>query len=299
MSNSTSFVDAGTVGIRPPHYSLPDATHVGAVTLAVSNLDRSIAFYQGVIGLSILQQEHASADLGIGTTVLVKLRQMPGVQPIGRRTRLGLYHTAFLLPSRSSLGSFLQHLHRNKIPYGAGDHIYSEALYLVDPDGLSVEVYADRPRNTWKTSGQELLSATNPVDIAGVIAVSDGEWKGAPAGTTIGHVHLYIGDLEKAARFYHQAVGFTVMTWSYSGALFISAGGYHHHVGLNVWAAGSPVAGPGDARLLSWELVVPNTDEIEAIQKNLARLGWDFTRNDDSSLTATDPWGITVHIVAA
>jgi catechol 2,3-dioxygenase len=296
-TTQVSYVDAVAVGIQPPHFRLPDASHVGTVSLAVSNLANSIAFYCDVIGLAVVKQEAEHAELGVGDTALMKLFELPGVQPIGRRQRLGLYHTAFLLPSRAALGSFIEHLHRQGVYFGAGDHLYSEALYLVDPDGLSVEVYADRPRELWQVRGQELLSATGTVDIAGVVAASNVEWKGAPSGTTVGHVHLYVGDLGKARRFYHEALGFAVMTWSYPGALFIAAGGYHHHVGLNVWAAGSPQAAPTDARLLSWELVVPVAADIANIHQNLERLGWTSSPGMDGTLLATDPWGITVHVV--
>lgn len=294
MTLQTAHTDTPTVGIQPPYYRLPDTAHVGIVTLAVSNLAQSVAFYHEVIGLAILQQGDNTAELGVEGNVLLKLFELPGVSPIRYRTRLGLYHTAFLLPNRAALGSFIEHLNQVGANFGAGDHIYSEALYLVDPDGLSVEVYADRPRSVWKTRGQELLSATEPVDIGGVLSVSAGTWNGAPAGTTIGHVHLYIGDLDKAARFYHQGLGLAVMTWSYPGALFVSAGGYHHHVGLNVWAAGSPPATAEDARLLSWELLVPNQEEIEKIEKNLTNQGWITQKQEDGTLAAIDPWGIKV-----
>jgi catechol 2,3-dioxygenase len=286
------------VGIQPASFRLSDATHVGVVTLAISNLVKSVVFYRDVIGLAVLKQGADAAELGVGDMVLLKLFELPGVQPIGRRQRLGLYHTAILLPSRSALGSFIQHLKRNGVYYGAGDHIYSEALYLTDPDGLSVEIYADRPRGEWKTNGQELLSATDPVDIARLVSASVGEWRGAPAGTKVGHLHFYIGDLAKATSFYHDALGFALMTWSYPGALFISAGGYHHHIGLNVWAEGSPQAGPTDARLLSWELVVPYPSEIENVHSNLEWLGWKSRIDTNGTLTATDPWGITVHVVS-
>ncbi len=297
-SAQISSFGSNAVGIQPPSFRLPDATHVGLVSLAVSSLKASIAFYHEVIGLAVLKQDATTAELGIGETALLNLKELPGIQPIGRRKRLGLYHTAFLLPSRAALGSFTSHLNRLGVYFGAGDHLYSEALYLTDPDGLSVEVYADRPRSTWKSNGTELLSATNSVDIGSLIAAGDGVWHGAPAGTTVGHVHFYIGDLEKAARFYHEAMGFTIMTWSYPGVLFISAGGYHHHVGLNVWAAGSPQAGPTDARLLSWELVLPDLSNLEVLHKNMKRLGWDCSLQADGKLTATDPWGITVHVIS-
>ncbi|MEZ2346696.1 VOC family protein [Terriglobus sp. RCC_193] len=257
MSTAThSYVAAATVGIQPPSYRLPDEIHVGRVTLAVSDLERSLSFYQDVIGLAPINAGSEVAELGVDGKVLLELRQLPGILPLVPRSRLGLYHAAFLLPDRGALGSFVNHLHSMKIRYGSSDHFFSEALYLVDPDGLNIEVYADRPRNTWRVEGNELIGGGVQLDLAGLSAASSGPWSGAPTGTTVGHVHLYIGDLREAARFYHEVLGFTIMTWSLQSALFIAAGGYHHYVGLNVWAAGSPIASAQDARLLHWELVL-------------------------------------------
>lgn len=278
------------IGIYPPAYRLPATAHVGKVRLAISNLDRSLEFYTKVIGLNVISQSATLAQLGAqnSQSVLLELEQLPGVQPIGRRTRLGLYHTAFLLPNREALSSFVNHLRQLRIQFGAGDHLYSEALYLTDPDGLTVEVYADRPRSTWTIDGREIVGATNPVRFSELPPVAPDSWHGAPTGTTVGHVHLYIGDLDKAARFYHAALGFDIVTWRYPGALFVSAGGYHHHVGLNIWAADSPVAGPSDSRLLFWELVLPNQQEIDRIAASLASNGFE---------ASTDPWGIKVTVV--
>ncbi|MDE1178293.1 MAG: VOC family protein [Edaphobacter sp.] len=298
MVSQTSYRDAATVGIKPPTFQLPDAAHVGIVMLGVSNLERSVAFYRDVIGLALLSRHGKVAELGVAQETLLRLEELPGVEPIERRTRLGLYHTAFLLPNRAALASFIKHLSQLGVYFGAGDHIYSEALYLVDPDGLSVEVYADRPRSAWQVREQELLSATAQVDFANVLKEEIGAWDGAPVGTRIGHVHFYIGDLERARRFYHEALGFTIMTWSYPGALFVSAGGYHHHVGLNVWAGDSPKAGPTDARLLSWELVVPSPEDVQAVRSNLNRLGWTTQIGESGTVVASDPWGITVRVLS-
>jgi catechol 2,3-dioxygenase len=298
MKNQNLSADTERLGIQPPNYRLADQSHVGKVTLAVSSLAASLAFYRDVIGLSVLLQDINTAELGVGAKILLRLVPLPGVQPIGRRARLGLFHAAFLLPSRADLGSFLHHLHRDGVPYGAGDHIYSEALYLTDPDGLTVEVYADRPRSEWKVRGKELLTGTEAVDIAGVLASALHEWNGAPAGTTVGHVHFYVDDLQSASRFYHEALGLTIMTWDFPGALFTSAGGYHHHVGLNVWAAGAPVATSEDARLLFWELVLPTASDVDGAEQSLRSMGWDCRRNKAGALVATDPWGITVHVIS-
>jgi len=277
---------------------LPAATRVGKVRLAVSELERSVAFYSGVIGLAVLGIEGRLARLGAqgSDEALMELEELPGVQPIGRRTRLGLYHTAILLPSREALSSFVRHLAAMDVPFGSADHFVSEALYLTDPDGLTVEVYADRARSKWRYEGKELLIGTEPLQFATLPAVADDSWKGAPKGTTVGHVHLYVGDLEVAAGFYHLGLGFDLMTWRYPGALFISAGGYHHHVGLNVWAAGSPVASAEDARMLFWELVFPAAAERDAAAERMMAAGY---RRVDAveGVCFADAWGIVVALV--
>jgi catechol 2,3-dioxygenase len=287
------------IGIHPPGYRLPASAHVGRVRLAVSNLGRSITFYSRIIGLSILHHDQTFAQLGArgSDDVLLELQELPEVTPITRRSRLGLYHTAFLLPTRNDLSSFVRHLAAHSIQFGAGDHIYSEALYLTDPDGLSVEVYADRPRHDWQFQGREIISATNPVRFETLPQVPENSWKGAPTGTTIGHVHMYVGDLDQAAAFYNAALGLDIVTWRYPGALFTSAGGYHHHVGLNVWAAGSPPASKEDARLLFWELVFPTEQDRTSALQSLREAGYPDAQTPHAAPSVTDPWGITVALV--
>ncbi|WP_158615304.1 VOC family protein [Acidipila sp. EB88] len=289
-------LSAGEVGVHPPAYRLPAKARVGRVRLAVSNLERSLDFYTRVIGLTVVQREHSVARLGLHGEVLLELEEVPGVQPLAGGKRLGLYHTAFLLPSREALSAFVQHLLRQNIAFGAGDHLYSEALYLEDPDGLNVEVYADRDRSTWTVEQREIVSATNQVRFEQLPRVEPGSWTGAPAGTTIGHLHFYVGDLREAARFYHAGLGLDIVTWRYPGALFASAGGYHHHVGLNVWAAGSPQAGAQDARLLWWELVLPGALDVEQAGASLAAAG--YAAVGETHGRFVDPWGICVSLRA-
>jgi len=284
-----------TFGIHPPTFRLPATARIGRVRLAVSELARSVHFYSDVIGLRVLEMEDRIAKLGPKNSklVLLELEEMPGVHPIGRRTRLGLYHTAFLLPTRSALSSFVQHLRQDGIEFGAGDHLYSEAVYLLDPDGLSVEVYADRPRSEWLVENGELLTGVDTVRFETFPAVAAGSWGGAPAGTTMGHVHFYVGDLEQAKNFYHTGLGLDITTWRYPGALFTSAGGYHHHVGLNVWVANSPVASKEDSRLLFWEILLPESREIERAAESMAKAGYPPLQ-EGNGLYIKDPWGITV-----
>ena len=285
-------------GLPPPAFRLPEATRLGPVRLQVSDLGRSIAFYERVLGLRTRHDGPSAATLQAADgRALVVLESRPGVTPAAPGTSLGLYHFALLLPGRAALGQLLGHLARAGVRPGMADHLVSEALYLSDPDGLGIEVYADRPRDQWQTQAGELAMATEPLDARGVLAsAGDTEWAGMPAGTVMGHVHLHVGDLDQAAAFYHAALGLDKVVWSYPGALFMSAGGYHHHLGTNTWARGDA---PRDdqARLLSWDLIVPREDEASAAAASLAAAGYGV-RDEAGAFMAADPWGTALRIAA-
>jgi catechol 2,3-dioxygenase len=285
-------------GIAPAGFRLPANLRLGPVRLQVADLARSLAWYRRVLGARVLDQRPGLAVLGAesGTGPLIELHEHPGANPIPRRGRLGLYHYAILLPDRSSLGRFVRHLATLGERAGMSDHLVSEAIYLSDPDGLGIEVYADRPRALWRYQGGQLVMATEPLDVDAVVrAAGDQPWSGLPSGTIIGHVHLYVGDLERAAGFYHAGLGLDKVVWSYPGALFMSAGGYHHHLGTNTWAAGASPAGPDDARLLEWEVVVPTKEDAQAALSSLAAAGAPVAAGQGEG-TATDPWGTTVRV---
>jgi catechol 2,3-dioxygenase len=174
----------------------------------------------------------------------------------------------------------------------------SEALYLADPDGLGIEIYRDRERSEWSTRGRELAMATDPMDFEGVLAAGGNEtWNGMPSGTIIGHVHLHVGDLERARTFYHAALGLDAVVWSYPGALFLSAGGYHHHLGLNTWAG--PRAQPPAAnqpRLLDWQLLLPSARDVADAAASLAAASEMVSPEEVGGSVATDPWGTSVRL---
>jgi len=173
----------------------------------------------------------------------------------------------------------------------------SEAIYLSDPDGLGIEVYADRPRGSWRHVDRELTMNTEPMDTRAVAAAGGGApWTGMPAGTVLGHVHLHVGALDEARAFYHDALGFDLVVWSYPGALFFSAGGYHHHLGTNTWAAGQPSAAADDARLMDWEIVLPDNTAVDAARASVAKSGR-ATEDVAGGWTARDPWGTTVRVI--
>ena len=280
---------------------LPDSLRLGHVRLQVGDLARSLDYYTSVLGL------HA-ADAGQGRAVLhaagereplVELIERPGASAVRANSRLGLYHFAILLPDRAALGRFLAHLARAGVRAGASDHLVSEALYLRDPDGLGIEVYADRPRSQWRTVHGELAMASEPLDSAGVIAAGrDEPWSGMPHGTVMGHVHLHVGDIDEASHFYHRALGFDRTVWSYPGALFLSAGGYHHHLGVNTWAGHAAPAAETEARLLEWRVVLPGAGEVRRVADRVRAAGFDAVEQADGWLTR-DPWGTSLRLVAS
>jgi catechol 2,3-dioxygenase len=284
-------------GIRPPGHRLPAETTLGPVRLQVADLERAVGYYELVIGLGIVEAEGGVARMGSVEegTVLVELRERPGAEPVPRNGRVGLYHFAILLPDRASLGRFSAHLHELGLRPGAADHRVSEALYLHDPDGLGIEVYADRGRDAWVYRGPELILATDPLDRDSLEAAGNGaRWEGVPAGTVMGHVHLHVGDLEVAKAHYHAALGLDAMMWSYPSALFLAAGGYHHHLGLNTWST-NPPADEADARLVEWEMVVPNEADARATAESLRAAGCPVAEAG-AGWTAPDPWGTVLRI---
>ncbi len=286
-------------GIRPKGYRLPEATHLGRVRLQVADLERSISFYETVLGMRVIARTGDSVSLGPHgeDREIVHLRQLRSARPVPRRGLLGLYHFAILLPDRASLGRFVAHLGQIGAYAGMSDHFVSEAVYLTDPDGLGIEVYADRPRDAWRYDERQLYMTTNHLDVDDLIKAARGErWTGMPAGTVLGHVHLYVDDIDSAESFYHDALGFDKVVWSYPGALFMSAGGYHHHLGTNTWARGAPPASDADARLLEWEIVVPTSKDAEQAARSVKDAGYTVQQQGENWLL-TDPWGTGLRLI--
>jgi catechol 2,3-dioxygenase len=286
------------MAMRPTGFRLPDQTHVGLVKLQISDLDRSKAFYTRVLGLRVLRDAKGLAVLGPegADAPLVELHEDKSVRAVPRRGLLGLFHFAILLPDRPALGRFLGNLAELGIQPGMSDHLVSEAIYLQDPDNLGIEVYRDRPRTEWKEDRGQLAMSTEPMDVQSVLAAGGGKpWTGMPAGTRMGHLHLHVGDLEQAARFYHDGLGLDKVVWSYPGALFMSAGGYHHHLGTNTWARGAASAGKEDARLLEWRLHLGSSQAVDAATKSLTA-GGNAVERDGADALVSDPWGTRLRL---
>lgn len=285
-------------GIPPPGGRLPAATRPGRVRLQVADLERSLDCYHEVLGLRTSERTAGGVSLGAGSggAPLVELRERAGASPVPPGGRLGLYHFAVLLPDRPSLGRFARHLRRLGVRAGRSDHRVSESFYLRDPDGLGIEVYADRPRAAWARRGRELVITTEPLDVEDLLrAAGDEPWGGAPAGTTIGHLHLRVGNLAAAEAFYHEALGLDRVAWSHPGALFLSAGGYHHHLGVNTWGEAAAAPREGDARLLDWELALPSVEDARAALGRLADAGHPVEETADGGVVR-DPWGTALRL---
>ena len=292
----------GSYGVAPSGYRLPDAARLGPVRLQISDLDRSVAYYETVLGLRSIDRVGAEAKLAAhgDDRVLVELIEVRGARP-APRAHLGLYHFAILLPDRPALGRFVRHLAQIGARAGAGDHLVSEAFYLQDPDGLGIEVYADRPREAWKRIDRELMMSTDPVDVNGLVEAAGNEpWIGMPAGTVMGHVHLHVGNLERAGDFYSEGLGFDKTVFRYPGALFMAAGGYHHHLGTNTWA-GPAAQRPTDfdTRLVHFTLELPSVNDVVEAAVSLEKRGYAVQRPFEGEVITEDPWGTGIRIRVA
>ncbi|WP_379134875.1 VOC family protein [Paenibacillus sp. sgz500958] len=280
--------------------TLHQDVELGLVQIRVSNLERSLAFYQNVIGLQILRQSEREAEMTAdGHSVLLILREIENAKVLRRNSVAGLYHFAILVPDRPSLGLVLRNLIDSGIHVGQGDHLVSEALYIQDPDDNGIELYRDRPKDTWKKDGEgHVVMTTDPVDVDGLLAASEGlPWNGLPAGTVIGHVHFHVGDLGKAKAFYVDLLGFELMAHYGDAAMFIAAGGYHHHIGLNVWAGQGAPAAPADAPGIDYfTLLLPNEEERTALVARVRQAGYSV-EDVDGEPALKDPWNIGIRLV--
>ncbi|HEY2067733.1 MAG TPA: VOC family protein [Gemmatimonadaceae bacterium] len=289
--------DGTQVGIVAPAHRLSAGLRLGQVRLQVADLGRSLDYYQNVLGFRVVSRTPTSASLAAlgDDTPVIQLEERRGAAPVPHQGRLGLYHFAILVPDRGSLGRFIGHLMEIGARAGASDHLVSEALYLRDPDGLGIEVYADRPRSSWRTANRQIRMDTTPLDLNSLVeAGGEAPWLGMPFGTAVGHVHLHVGDLDQASDFYHTGLGLDKIVWSYPGALFLSSGGYHHHLGVNTWAgAGAPRAGDDDARLLDWRIELPHVDDVNATIASLQAAGYPAVATQDG-WRVTDPWGTSL-----
>ncbi len=275
---------------------------LGEVKLKVSQLERSIPFYEEVVGLKVLQHDAANGVVTFtadGKHTLLVLEEVPDAVVPQRRSYAGLYHFALLLPDRRSLSLALRNLIQSGIHIGQADHLVSEALYIADPDNNGIEIYADRPREEWKRdAGGNYVMASDPIAWESLLAESEGlEWSGLPQGTVIGHVHLHVGDLPVSKAFYVGKLGFDVVgDYAQMSAVFVSAGGYHHHLGLNIWAGVGAALPPANTVGLSYfTIVFPTSASREALLGHLRSEGANVQALG-SAFVVHDPSGIAIHL---
>ena len=280
---------------------IPAGTRIGGVSLVTGDAARLTAFYERTLGLRVLTRDSAGTHLGptSGPTLLT-LAERPGARPPAGATT-GLYHLAVLLPTRTDLARAFAHMIGAGAPFsGFSDHHVSEALYLNDPDGNGIEVYRDRPRDEWTWQNGSVAMTVDPLDTESLLAEAGSSmvpWNGLPAGTTMGHVHLRVDDLAAAERFYHRLLGFDITT-RYPGALFVSAGGYHHHFGLNIWQSRGAAPPPaGSAGLGDVTILLPSLEDLRVIQSRFQSAGWPFTIDGDA-LRLQDPAGNVLTFVS-
>jgi catechol 2,3-dioxygenase len=276
---------------------LADDTRLGGVELTVTDLDRAIDFYTGVIGLRVREADADRAALGAGGEDLVTLRAKPGARPAARHA--GLYHYALLFPSREELARVARRVAETRTRIdGASDHGTHEAIYLPDPDGNGIELAADRPRERWPDPrAVDFSGGPQPLDIGALFATIDGEPPSphADGGLRMGHIHLHVGDLEAASAFYRDGLGFEQM-FAMPSAVFVSAGGYHHHVAYNLWRGAGVGAAPDDGvGLRHWTLITAGSAEQQGVLARLRAQGVALEPREDGTL-ARDPFGIAVLI---
>ena len=268
------------------------------MSVAVGDLERSVAFYRRSVGLGVQRREGGRAALGSGGEDILILIEEPGVKPPGRHA--GLYHFALLHPSRPELARAARRLVYTGTPLsGASDHGISEAIYLPDPDGNGIELAADRGRERWGDLRDPATIGPRPLDMEGLLALDGAsDANGASPDLVVGHVHLHVGDVERALAFYRDAIGFEVMT-RFPTAAFVAAGGYHHHLAFNTWRGeGVPPAPPGVAGLREWRVMLPGEGDLDELRARLRRAGVE-PGEDDGGLTVRDPWGHRLRVTVA
>jgi len=279
------------------------ATSMGAVTLRVGDLEGMSTYYANAFAMAPLEEQTRGHEvhrvLGRGTTPLVRLihtPDLPGVDP----RQSGLFHTAFLFDDKASLAATVLRAAQDPRSrfVGSSDHLVSEAFYFTDPEGNGVELYTDRDRSTWIHDGEQIRMATNYLDPNAYLQrhLTQAAVDAGPAlAGKVGHVHLQVGDLATASDFYVDALGFEATQTGYPGAVFASAGGYHHHIAMNIW--NSRGSGPRAASLGLGDVsvTVPGRDDLDALAARLQARGLQFA-DDGRSIAVADPWGTHVTV---
>jgi catechol 2,3-dioxygenase len=277
----------------PVHAEIPSATRPGAVHVTVSNLDRSVGYYESVVGLVVRERGAGHAFLGAGGEDLLVLVEQPGAAPT--RGYCGLYHFALLVPARVDLARWLAHAARDRVALvGLSDHFVSEAIYLSDPDEHGIEIYWDRPRASWEGQVAQRMT-TLPLDTRSLLDELEDPahepFERLPPGTVMGHVHLCVADIQRTIAFYRDVLGFGLMASLGAHAAFLSAGGYHHHIGANTWeSAGAGQAPAGMASLRQVTILLPSEVDRDRLVEQLAG-GGHMPETGEGGVLVHDPSG--------
>jgi catechol 2,3-dioxygenase len=273
--------------------ALPDDLRLGPVHLIVSDLDRSLAWYERSLGLVVHSRDGDRAELGDGSTTVLALAADPQAQRAGRHA--GLYHYALLYPAREELARAVLRVAEARTPVeGASDHGTHEALYLPDPDGNGIELAADRPREAWPR-GLGYDGGPAPLDFAGLLGTveRDDVPERVGPGLQVGHLHLHVGDVDAGLAFYRDVIGFEEQA-NLGSAAFVSAGGYHHHLGFNIWRGEEPVP-PGTIGMERWTVVLPSADEVARVRERVEAAGLD-AEDAEGGFVTRDPWRNALHV---
>ena len=272
---------------------------VNHIVLKVEDINRSKEFYKNIMGFKVLRESHKEIVFTVdGSTAFITIIQPDNVIPkLPRRT--GLYHFAILLPSRLDLGLFLKQIKNVNYPIiGGSNHGVSEAIYLQDPDDNGIEIYADTNISTWRWKDKNVEMTNGRLDIDGLLdATGDTNWDGMPSNTIIGHIHLHVADLIDSEKFYREGLGFDLVSSIPNQAIFLSSGGYHHHIAVNIWnGKGSPPPASNSVGMKYYSIVFSSIEERQKIIDGLERLGYLVVRENEDIFTE-DPSGNRIKLL--
>ncbi|TRB02281.1 MULTISPECIES: VOC family protein [Rhizobium/Agrobacterium group] len=282
-------------------FALTTPMHIGQAALRVRDLDPMIDYYRSVLGMKEVGRSARGVTLGVGSVPLLDLVHKPAAD-FESPTSAGLFHIAYLMPTREDLARWLVHAALRQVPLsGFADHNVSEAVYLNDPEGNGIEVYSDRPKDAWVWSGRVVKMGTEPLDVDNLVALTDTKtdhYEVAPAGMRIGHIHLRVGEIAAARGFYEQAVGLQPTQDARSDASFLSSGGYHHHLAVNTWnSRGAKERNATETGLDWFSLTVRNPDDLEAQKTRLRAAAYVLVEMENNVVEAIDPWGTRLRLV--
>lgn len=297
MVNFMNFIQKKKLGknVIFPDFQLSEKTRPGKVVLKVVDMKEMVQFYRDVIGLKLFENNEERSILGAGQTPLLQLQKINNPLPLTQKT--GLYHVAFLLPTRKDLGNALYHYVVNQAPViGGSDHGYSESIYLTDPEGNGIEVYRDKPVDQWDIRDDgEIVGITKEMDAQGVIDGADRDWYGFPAETKVGHVHLKVAKLQPTETFYTDSLGLSLKNNFGSEAKFFATGNYHHHIGSNIWMSkDTPAMEENDLGLAYFSFYVENHQELDRLESHWQEKKLSYQKDKKGNLWITDPNGIEI-----